>query len=1395
MASATVNGASLVANYTTNTDSGQIGVSTSSHCNDDTNVFIMTSNSSNNVDNDDNIPQRWTTTGNSDSCRKRASSPSYDDDNKKRRKQSNPVRLATSMTSSSSAAAAGATSTLRNAVKMDDWSRDDDVIHTNRVSSSLNFNAAGSTAAEDFETLNEDDDVMAGDGGSGAAVLPTGSSNLLTRGSLIPTSSATTISPSAAAAMAAVASGGTVSGALSGERGTSCSTLTRIFNPEAFCELSSHHPANYSPNGINSSNNNNNGNRNQRRSSSGVGPSPPLPPLESGAVQTSPTPSVREIQNQMSAMMAGTSVNLGMLSNKVLPVMNLEAFCDICQKEFCNKYFLKKHRQKIHGIQDPPSLTSSPAVSAAVMANSISALVDSMAAAAAAGATTDLFYEYSARDLSAKIAAATQQSAKHSIQNLMGVPGSKSGTGSQNGNNSIAGGQGEVAVFNAVGGNGGCSPSGESGRWVPGSITVAGHVFTPERLREMGVINVDAFCEICCKEFCNKYFLRTHKMNKHGVGVVGNEFPLPPSSSCTSLIKSPSSSSGHGGAGGNGHQQQQQPLSLVVDKDSCHQMAEQDGGSRKSINSPGSSHSGSSYGRSMTNVGASTTPVEHPTSPLISGSNQIDSSQETGNGTGTQGDLICEVCSRPFSSTYLLKMHKFYFHNPSSLAAANALGVTEAQASVISALATSSLIEEHIAAAEAMRRQCASGGGESSNGDEAALGRNGTGNGPISDELQKLQSMIRELNTSPSAVAAAAKDCSEVRCSICLKEMKNKYFLRAHMMNEHGELHNEEADTSPAECFNMAMLKTEPEDYSDTGGGRATATPTKSSTSSEQTTPTNDGGSTFCDICGKDFCSKYFLRAHQLTSHAHEVQIKQELNPLNLNQMLLSDRIKMESVAANMAAIQPSPLPPQLPPSMLNPLAMTASGTPNAERSGVTGRNFCEICNKELCNKYFMKTHMLKMHGINVDDKIHSGSVNGATIGGVMISSSLQLQRPPSLSSSSQQQQNLSLNLSSPRDYLSESTAAISPNKGWLSNLYAHEKRHTGLSNEGEKRFSCRVCHRAYRYNHSLQRHLVSHKTTGILFKHVMSAAAANNGTNMAANMYHHHQITSSNMAEHHNQELHHQSSMKQQQDVSMNLNKIRQFKSQDYQMKHIQDSDNEEKLGQEVDLSKRSKLMSETTSKKIPLKVKKYRCSKCGAKYRSREQCLEHIHQHHSSNNRFRSRYRNSFVKSSTTLRCSHCDFSCVTSETMAAHVNTHHNSVAQSEHHNLNEDNNSEPEMELGEYNSKAKHFADNNESDVTDDETTMQLKQYGGVVGGQQQGQSHLPMTYAVPQAPPTAGTATPLGTAETASGGAGSGRMDVKSPNNNVATFVPSLVYLPVSRKVNDSLTVTFNLIPA
>ena len=67
-----------------------------------------------------------------------------------------------------------------------------------------------------------------------------------------------------------------------------------------------------------------------------------------------------------------------------------------------------------------------------------------------------------------------------------------------------------VSLASISSGGGFCPPGVSSGSMPKGP-------FTPEKLRQMGVINADAFCEICCKEFCNKYFLRVHKLKKHGI--------------------------------------------------------------------------------------------------------------------------------------------------------------------------------------------------------------------------------------------------------------------------------------------------------------------------------------------------------------------------------------------------------------------------------------------------------------------------------------------------------------------------------------------------------------------------------------------------------------------------------------------------------------------------------------------------------------------------------------------------------------------------------------------------------------------------------------------------------------------------------------------------------------
>ncbi|XP_052745266.1 zinc finger protein ZFPM1-like [Bicyclus anynana] len=115
-------------------------------------------------------------------------------------------------------------------------------------------------------------------------------------------------------------------------------------------------------------------------------------------------------------------------------IFNPEAYCDLCCKEFCNKYFLKTHRANKHGIYDgePPAPPAPP-------------------------------------------------------------PGSPPRRFSDD------------------------DSGGAPRRLSPDSARRAREAaFQPDALRRLGVANPEAFCEICCKEYCNKYFLRTHRERRHG---------------------------------------------------------------------------------------------------------------------------------------------------------------------------------------------------------------------------------------------------------------------------------------------------------------------------------------------------------------------------------------------------------------------------------------------------------------------------------------------------------------------------------------------------------------------------------------------------------------------------------------------------------------------------------------------------------------------------------------------------------------------------------------------------------------------------------------------------------------------------------------------------------------
>ncbi|XP_053973754.1 uncharacterized protein LOC128873851 [Hylaeus volcanicus] len=509
-------------------------------------------------------------------------------------------------------------------------------------------------------------------------------------------------------------------------------------------------------------------------------------------------------------------------------IFNPDAYCDLCNKEFCNKYFLKTHKANKHGIyvdSPGPSGLDNNAPGAVYPGNVLGSVVKLEPLAAPTTPPTpsvacDLCQkrfrnEESVRKHKQKVhTELLDQSLDPQINLSLNEEEREMTRDSPGGMETLF--KQEYGVEQ------------EDATYVPAprhlsprSIQQARDAgFNADRLRRLGVINPDAFCEICCKEYCNKYFLRTHKMKRHGVVVQDNE-------------KSPSTP----GSAASWHQVQTSPLNLIV---------------TESISS-------------------------------------TESNERPGD------DYECKPCGIRFQTIGLYRAHCRKMHE------------TEEQRSP---------------------KQ------------EYNLETPDQRNDSISEDLQKLQTMLLQLN--------GLKSSKESSCTICGKECETRKGLHVHMVTEHavGVVGEDSAssplDKSPLTVAAAAFCALCGKDYpSQDALGRhiaeehqsavsssaphtpSTAVVTAATINSNSTsqTPTSERKvtsmtptSSYCEICNKELCNKYFMKTHMQRMHGIEI-----------------------------------------------------------ENGAQIGGVICNICNKELCSKYFLRVHKHNTHGI-VDENTPSST-------------------------------------------------------------------------------------------------------------------------------------------------------------------------------------------------------------------------------------------------------------------------------------------------------------------------------------------------------------------------------------------------------------------------------------
>ncbi|XP_033609547.1 uncharacterized protein LOC117282754, partial [Cryptotermes secundus] len=658
-------------------------------------------------------------------------------------------------------------------------------------------------------------------------------------------------------------------------------TSIRIFNPDAYCELCNKefcnkyflktHKAN--KHGIYVD-----GPSTTLGGTMIPGPHYPTPLIQVNLNLSRTTSTVSGTHNPKTpSLPPGISENI--ITNKIPGNAQLKSFCDICQKKFCNKYFVRRHKAKIHGIIDE----SLPASGSTSFLNSSDCLrkqeTDERGSTSAGSDTGSNVVDTVSSDIPENISevgeVGVSSHEKHCSNLEMKLSPANSVTDEAVEASKV---KEEPEQDSEEGRSVGDYPDISSTNCTKNSPTPSQQnskeiALSSDRLRKLGVINADAFCEICCKEYCNKYFLRTHKMKRHGIYISegdGKELKTGVSG-CTAWTYNRMS-----------------PLNLIVGEQ---------------------------------------------------GTNSSDSGDKIRNDFSDIDDSECDICGQRFQSFYQMQVHRAYLHVTGSER-------TEGQEDPGG---LDSKAHENISTNFENGNMFKNS--DKSTAEEGPINNNNDGKDAISEDLQKLQTMILQLNNLNVSKVAT--------CTICNKVLENHYCLAAHMMTEHGILiegqNGVERQKPPSvevtgmsplsstntycfsckkDFFTQYQLKQHVDDFHNYAVTTIASTSTtvisnmikeeletKSPPEKLQSQPATLVGSekrisvtptsSYCEICNKELCNKYFMKTHMQRMHGIEI-----------------------------------------------------------ENGAQIGGVICDICNKELCSKYFLRVHKQNTHGIVEDGAV-----------------------------------------------------------------------------------------------------------------------------------------------------------------------------------------------------------------------------------------------------------------------------------------------------------------------------------------------------------------------------------------------------------------------------------------
>ncbi|XP_055350851.1 SH3 and multiple ankyrin repeat domains protein 1-like [Paramacrobiotus metropolitanus] len=484
---------------------------------------------------------------------------------------------------------------------------------------------------------------------------------------------------------------------------------------------------------------------------------------------------------------------------------------------------------------------------------------------------------------------------------------------------------------------GGSSPGSTSpnGRRIP--VLTGNRVF-PVAPTGARIFNPDAYCTLCSREFCNKYFLKTHKANKHGVyepddpspppgalpGTPGGPPPQPgffkPEETTPGLVQT----EGDTPAADMERQLLTNQIRLMYAQNFAMQQLLQRGGPVFPMMPP--------FGQPLMPMmpplgGAAFFPRPPPEMMPPTPEVPVKREEVPPEVPGTE-EVVCEVCQKRLSSRSFLRIHMKRKHGMEG-GPRSPLGAGEPK--------KRSRKKER---KETVQERA-----------DAFLKRSGIAmpNGSVKEEERENNGYLQQLLLSIRDPGSHGRR-ETFRCPQCPTDFASPYFLHCHLLKEHHHPRGAPAEPPPPYRSPEPVVL----DLSTKSHSRPSLPSTQppplpdivSSSTGQASLTTPIDLESFCVKCNREYCSKYFLRTHLKKVHS----------------------MTQEDYLAEVQTARPEVW-----------RQFVSGEVPGAQEagSGATAspgvrRNWCKHCKKDFCNKYFFKTHMMKMHGEEVHELVTS---------------------------------------------------------------------------------------------------------------------------------------------------------------------------------------------------------------------------------------------------------------------------------------------------------------------------------------------------------------------------------------------------------------------------------------